>query len=296
MRIFERCMTIRTLKTAVIPNKRASDSASGHRVAEAPDEAVAKDRHIVTALGRGLRVLRCFSHDRPELSASDIVRMTGLPQPTVWRLCRTLASEGLIVFTSEPNRMTLGLPVLALGYAALIKQPLARLAMPAMQALTERHRLGTSLAAPVALDMVYIQRTHGDFVYFNDPVGSRRPLATAPTGWACLAAWDEARRAETLEDIKRHDGKAFSALESRIRAAIDGFRQHGFITSIGVLHPHFNAVAVPVRGADGQVHGLSASGLAALWPEDKLKVIGAEMVMLARDLGTTPVTTSKETQ
>ncbi|HSW20291.1 MAG TPA: IclR family transcriptional regulator [Ramlibacter sp.] len=265
-------------------------------VTEDPDEAVEKDRHIVTALGRGLRVLRCFSHERPELSANDIVRMTGLPQPTVWRLCRTLASEGLIVCAGEPNRMALGLPVLALGYAALARQPLARLAMPAMQALTERLQLGTSLAAPVGLEMVYIQRTHGDFVYFNDPVGSRRPLATAPTGWACLAAWDEARRAETLKEIKRQGSKAFPALERRIRAAIDHYHLTGFITSIGVLHEHFNAVAVPVRGADGQVHGLSASGIAALWPEEKLKVLGAELVALARDLSAPPETTTKEKQ
>jgi DNA-binding IclR family transcriptional regulator len=265
-------------------------------VAEDPDAAAEKDRHIVTALGRGLRVLRCFSHERPELSASDIVRMTGLPQPTVWRLCRTLTSEGLIVCAGEPNRMALGLPVLALGYAALVRQPLARLAQPAMQSLTERYRLGTSLAAPVELEMVYIQRTHGDFVYLNDPVGSRRPLATAPTGWACLAAWDEARRAETLKEIRRQDGKAFAALEGRIRAAIDNYHHTGFITSMGVLHEHFNAVAVPVRGADGQVHGLSASGLAALWPEDKLKAIGAELVVLARDLSAPPELTSKETQ
>jgi DNA-binding IclR family transcriptional regulator len=260
------------------------------------DDPVEKDRHVVTALARGLRVLRCFSHERPELSAGDIVRMTGLPQPTVWRLCRTLASEGLIVCAGEPGRMALGLPVLALGYAALVRQPLARLALPAMLSLTERYRMGTSLAAPVGLEMVYIQRTHGDFVYFNDPVGARRPLGTAPTGWACLAAWDEARRAEVLKEIKRQDGKAFPALERRIRAAIAGYREDGFIISIGVLHEHFNAVAVPVRAADGQLHGLSASGLAALWPEDKLREIGAGLVVLSRDLGARPDSTSKEMQ
>jgi len=36
-----------------------------------------------------------------------------------------------------------------------------------------------------------------------------------------------------------------------------------FILSIGVMHEHFNAVAVPIRTVSGgNVYGLSASGLA----------------------------------
>jgi DNA-binding IclR family transcriptional regulator len=164
-----------------------------------------------------------------------------------------------------------------------------------MRSITERYRMGTSLAAPVGLEMVYIQRTHGDFIYFNDPVGARRPLATAPTGWACLAVWDEARRAEVLKTLKRQQGKSFADIERRIRVAIDGYCEDGFITSVGVLHEHFNAVAVPIQGPDGQLHGLSASGLAALWPQAKLRAIGSELTMLARDLSALPSATDAVT-
>ncbi len=58
----------------------------------------ARPRHFVTALARGLDVLGCFTPERPVLGASEIARMLGLPQPTVWRLCFTLIELGHLVF------------------------------------------------------------------------------------------------------------------------------------------------------------------------------------------------------
>lgn len=244
-----------------------------------------KDRHHVTALARGLKILRCFTHERPELGASEIVRLTQLPQPTVWRLCRTLQRSGFIVGAGERGRMSLGIPVLTLGYAALVRQSLPEIALPYMRSLTERHRLGTSIGVRDGLEMVYVQRTHGDFNYFNDPIGARRPIATAPTGWACLAAYDALEFAAVMKALKRQDPRHWKNTQRHIERAIEDYRRYGFILSIGVMHEQANAVAVPIVPLDGgAVHGLSASGLASIWPRDKLLVIGAELIALARDL------------
>lgn len=53
-------------------------------------EAHEEDRQFVASLAKGLEVLRCFTPARPELGTSEIARLTGMPQPTVWRLCYTL--------------------------------------------------------------------------------------------------------------------------------------------------------------------------------------------------------------
>ena len=88
--------------------------ASARTVAEENRASPEKDRQYVTALARGLRILRCFGHERRELSPQEIVRLTGLPQATVWRLCYTLHREGFIHCSGENGKMTLGLPALAL--------------------------------------------------------------------------------------------------------------------------------------------------------------------------------------
>jgi DNA-binding IclR family transcriptional regulator len=246
---------------------------------------VAKDRLYVTALARGLQILRCFSHDRPELSPQEIVRMTGLPQPTVWRLCYTLTKEGFLTCAGENNKMALGLPALALGYATLVRQALPKVARPYLEALTARHRLGTSLAVRDGLDMLYLQRTHGDFIYFNDPVGARRPFATAPTGWACFAAYDNTERKQVSAALKRQDPASWPQTAAHLDRAADDFRKHGCVLSLGVMHEQFNAVAVPIRSPQsGKVYGLSASGLAADWPKKRLLTVSAELIALATNL------------
>lgn len=250
-----------------------------------PKEAARKDRHFVTALDRGLQILRCFTLDEPELTVSELARRTKLPQPTVWRLCRTLAKSNFLVPTGMNGKLTLGIPVLGLGYAVLSRQDLAKVALPHMLSLTQRFKVGTSLAIRDGLEMVYLQRTHGDFVYLNDPVGARRRLATAPTGWACLAAYDKAMRALIMKELKWQDPKAWRATERNIEQALEEYRQFGFVLSIGVMHPHFNAIAVPIRAVNGgNVYGLSASGLDADWPRDRLIGVGKELISLAKDL------------
>ena len=248
-----------------------------------------KDRHFVTALDRGLRILRCFSISQTELTVSEISRLTRLPQPTVWRLCKTLSKSGFLISAGANGKLALGIPVLGLGYSVLVRQDLAKIALPQMLKLTERLRVGTSLATRDGLDMVYLQRTHGDFTYMNDPVGARRPIATAPTGWACLAAYDQTERAAVFKALKLFEPKAWRVTGHNISKALETYQRYGCILSIGVLHEHFNAVAVPIRAVNGgQVYGLAASGLGADWPRERLLNVGRELILIAKDLSIVP--------
>src|ERR1700674_743687 len=91
----------------------------------------------VTALVRGLQVLRCFDYGRKSLGSSEIARLTRLPQPTVWRLCKTLEREGYLV-AEGGARYRPGLAILTLGYAALGTLDFAEMARPELQAIADR--------------------------------------------------------------------------------------------------------------------------------------------------------------
>ena len=75
----------------------------------------AADRQFVTALGRGLAVLRCFDAMRTQLGTTEIAQMTKLPQPTVWRLCYTLQQLGYLVQAPDSDKLRIGMAVLGLG-------------------------------------------------------------------------------------------------------------------------------------------------------------------------------------
>ena len=59
-----------------------------------PERARGSARQFVTALGRGLDVLRIFRAEDGPLGNQEIAKRTGLPKPTVSRLTYTRAQLG----------------------------------------------------------------------------------------------------------------------------------------------------------------------------------------------------------
>ena len=57
------------------------------------EENSGKDRQFVTALARGLDILRAFHAGEGMLGNQEIAHRTGLPKPTVARLTHTLTEQ-----------------------------------------------------------------------------------------------------------------------------------------------------------------------------------------------------------
>jgi hypothetical protein len=71
-----------------------NDSSLSAASSDAAAESRGERSDTVSALERGISVLRCFSEERPVLGHADVARMTGIPRPTVNRLVATLLSHG----------------------------------------------------------------------------------------------------------------------------------------------------------------------------------------------------------
>ena len=222
-------------------------------------KAPQKDRQFVTGLARGLSVLRCFTSQRTELGTTEIARLTGLPQPTVWRLCHTLLKLGYLVPVPEREKVRVGAPVLSLGYAALANLDYVQVARPQMQELADRFSAAVAIAERHRLSMVYLERCQGNSVLLlNLQVGSRIPLYSSAAGWAYLAALAEDELESIFEEMKQVAGKAWAKERKLIDAARDFYAEHGFVVNSGVQHPGLIAVAVPVSPPGG---GLVAMNL-----------------------------------
>jgi DNA-binding IclR family transcriptional regulator len=247
---------------------------------------VEKDRQYVTALARGLEVLRCFTRETPELGTAEIGRMTGLPQPTVWRLCYTLMKEGYLIQADRGDKLRLGIPILSLGYAAISGMPIAELAKADMQEIASRHQGAVSLGARDGLNMVYLQRCQGSSIVLRDlEVGSRVPLQSSVTGWAYMAGLVKEQREALFEELDKVNDARWSELLPKIREALADFERTGYIVNKGSLHEQINAVAVPVLSKDGSVLlSLSSGGISQLFDDAKLAAIGAELKQLAARL------------
>lgn len=248
-----------------------------------------KNRQFVTALARGLDVLRCFSPARPELGSSEIAKLSKLPQPTVWRLCYTLKEMGFLTQPSGQEKFRLGIPVLGLGYAVLAGNQISEIAKSAMQKLAEEYQGAVSLGARDGLDMILLQRCQGNSVVLSDlRVGSRIPLASSATGWAYIAALSAEERELLLAELGRNepDRRQWRELETQLRTALKAYSHTGYMINIGLLHSQINAVAVPVISAGYPIkYTISSGGIGSLFDQKKLHEIGSRLLQLANDLG-----------
>ncbi len=75
-----------------------------------------RGRQFVTALARGLEVLRAYRPGEMSLGNQEIAQRTGLPKPTVTRLTYTLCELGYLLHQPRDGGYELGPAVLGLGY------------------------------------------------------------------------------------------------------------------------------------------------------------------------------------
>lgn len=218
-----------------------------------------KDRQFVTALARGLAVLRAFSSERRELGSSQIARLTNLPQPTVWRLCKTLLDEGYLLPTASGDKFQLSPALLSLGHSALASVPIAEIARPSMQIIADRFHAGCSLGIRDGLAMLLVQRCQGvnATLVLNLHVGSRLPIGDSAMGTACIAEMDEIERKALLAELKASDELRWPARKENIDLVLKEYRRNGYIANQGGFHSQLNTVATAFRSTDGRLYSLT---------------------------------------
>lgn len=211
---------------------------------------------LVIGLLRGLSVLRCFDLGREVLGSSEIARMTGLPQPTVWRLCKTLEHGGYLVAADNGTRFRPGLSILTLGYAALDSLEVAELARPFLAEIATRFRGAASLSTREGTAMLYVERCEAKDVvlHVNLRVGSEVPIIFTGTGWAYLAGCKPAEAAALLADCRKADPQGYERYAAPMQAALADYAQTGYVENIGTFFPGLNTVAVPVVTAGLRTH------------------------------------------
>lgn len=282
-----------TEKATKVPVRRGRPSASAEHVGsvlvEESVEAseVTKDPQFVTALARGLQILRCFHAQRQDLGTSEIARLTGLPQPTVWRLCKTLSALGYLVPGKSPDRLQVGAAVLTLGHAAITHAGIAVSALAPMRALAERYGVSVSLAERDGSDMVVVQRIEApSILHLNMHVGSTLELADSSLGWAWLSAQPVSVRGQVAKELKKHYGARWPHYQARIEKAYAEYAAQGYVCNFALSHADVNAIGVPLLALHGgRCMALTCGGAKSSLTEDKLRhEVAPALLALAQEL------------
>jgi IclR family pca regulon transcriptional regulator len=211
------------------------------------------DTDFMTSLARGLAVIRAFSDQRRSLTIAQISHKTGIPRAAVRRCLHTLKQLGYA--DADANNFSLKPKVLTLGYSYLSSTPLTVSALPFLNQISRTLNESCSLAVLDERQVLYVARSATSrimSVALN--TGSRLPAYCTSLGRAILAHLPQ----EVLDDyFSKVELKAYTdrtvVSERRLREILEAVRQDGYALVEEELEVGLRSIAVPVRGASGEV-------------------------------------------
>ncbi|NOR50848.1 MAG: helix-turn-helix domain-containing protein [Desulfuromonadales bacterium] len=211
-------------------------------------EENSKDRQFVTALARGLEVLRCFRPRDRHLGNQDIAERTGLPKPTISRLTYTLTRMGYLYHDENLGKYQLGTGVLSLGFSLLTNMDVLKIARPMMQELADYSHTVVSVGTRDRLGMIYLDGRHSTdaTVSLRREPGTRVPIATTAMGRALLCGLPENEREQLMNNIRQRDSDNWPKHQAGIEQSLRDYHERGFCLSIGDWRSDVNAIGVPM--------------------------------------------------
>lgn len=244
-------------------------------------------RKFVSALARGLDVLRAFQPGSGPLGNHEIAEFTGLPKPTVSRLTYTLTQIGYLNHIPRLGKYELGTPVLALGYAVLSNMQVRQLAHSRMQELADYADVSVALAVRDRLSMLYVHNCVGhSTLALRIEIGSRVPIAMTSLGRAMLAVLPDAERDYLMDAIKARCKDDWGGLKRRIESCIRQVHKRGFCLVDGDWRAHVRAVGVPlVFPNNSGIMAVNCAGPSVKITVDQLEQdLGPRLVHLVREV------------
>lgn len=206
------------------------------------------DRQFVTALARGLDVLRCFRSGEERLGNQQLAERCKLPRSTVTRLTYTLTKVGYLHQEQASGRYRLGMAALGIGGSTLARLEVKEKSQPLLQAVAESTGLQLALGVRDDLAMLYVDTCHGNSILtLQLNVGSRIPIATTAMGRACLAGMDEISRRDILARIRALDPVRWPKIKTGVEQAVRELAEYGCCGSFGEWRSEVHGIGIPLN-------------------------------------------------
>lgn len=244
-----------------------------------------------SALARGINILQAFSAETPALSARELMDITGLPKPTLFRLATTLCEAGLLRYDESEGRFMPAPGLARLAAPMLARIHIRQLAFGPMQALADRVCAQVSLGLGMGLDLVFIELAQSkDYVAVRPAMGTHISLSRTASGRAYLAALPEERAKHYLDGVRAHDAGHGAWLADRLQETRKDLAERGFCVNHGDLQRQLEAVAVPLRAARSadEIYVFACTVPSfELKPGQLMNEVGPRLVTLARSIEAT---------
>jgi IclR family pca regulon transcriptional regulator len=240
-------------------------------VREQAEPESATDRSFVTALARGLSVMKAFTRQSDRLTLSDVSRIVGLPRATVRRCLLTLERLGYV--ESSGRFFSLSPQVLTLAQAYLSSSPLPRVAQSFLERASDTLGESCSLSILHKDEVIYIARsTRKRIGSLHRDVGSHLPAHCTSMGRVLLAALPEKELTKFLREASLERFTKSTVVDpDALRAILERVARQGYCIVDQELEPDLRSLAVPVQNAAGLITAaINVSAQASRTPRKQL--------------------------
>lgn len=212
-----------------------------------------KNPEYLSTLERGLRVLKAFDEDHPEMTLSEVAAKTGLPPAVARRCLITLVELGYI--GQHERKFLLRPAVLTIGSAFLASMQIEQVVLPPLQALRDQTGDSASLAVLSGTDILYVAHVSTDRRFrVAAGVGTRFPFHATSLGKATAAFLPDDERAVLLSGAPFQRFTERTVTEREVLAErFQLIAERGYDSALDELDYGIVSVAMPIFGRGGRV-------------------------------------------
>jgi IclR family KDG regulon transcriptional repressor len=215
----------------------------------------AKRSYNITALQRGLRLLRLFSESPLGLTAKQVAVRSRLPVSTVHRFLANLEGTGFLNCGGD-GVYHLGIACFAIGQAALGQLDIRRVSLPYLEELNRQTRETIHLTVRHGLSAVYVEKLDSpEQLRIYSRIGAAVPLYCTAVGKVMLAYMPDDERKKVLPQLvlKRLTPNSVGNLQE-LEAELYRVRKNGYACDLEEHELHIRCLAAPIWDHAGGVN------------------------------------------
>jgi len=221
--------------------------------ASVTEDDVSSHRDHVTALARGLEVIRAFDGAVAQMTLADVAKACGLSRATARRSLLTLRDTGYVL--QSGRLFSLSPQVLTLAQCYLRSSTLPRVAQLFLERISETTAESCSASVLHGQEVIYVARSSRRRpASQHRHVGTHLPAYCTSMGRVLVAALPAAERDAYLEALQI---RAFTphtvATKIYLRNMLDQVTREGYCIVDQELEIGLRSLAVPVRDGSGRV-------------------------------------------
>jgi len=240
------------------------------------------DEFKVKSLAKAIKLLECFSMERPELSIKELSEMLDIQKSTAHNIADTFKKLGYLSQNPETNKYLLGLGLLKFSYTINSHLGFRNFFMPFMEKISNKTNEVVFLGIPHGGEVLYLECHFptGSRATRNI-LGERAHMHCTGLGKAMLAFLPEHERNKyTAGNLKKFTERTITD-QGRLIKELELIRNRGYAVD-NMEHEHgVTCVAFPVFGANRQIVAALSTSAPSLRLDDDAIIRVAETMRSA---------------